>query len=99
MFRFFSLVVLSATVACSAEIVLPSNALERDGRITAIYRTGQLATGKGELSLTWTDTYGRVIEDRKIPVELTDENEIAFPLQMERAVAMKNEVRAHLSFE
>ena len=90
---------LPIAIAAGAEIVLPGPGLEREGTITAIYRTNQLATGKGELSIRWTDTYGRVVDDRKIPVELTDENEIAFPLNMRRAVAMKNELKAHLMFE
>jgi len=41
--------------------VLPAAPLERDGPVPAIYRTNQLATGKGELSVRWTDAYGRVI--------------------------------------
>ena len=53
--------------AWSAEIVLPVAPLERDGPVRAIYRTNQLATGKGELSVRWTDVYGRVVEDRKYP--------------------------------
>jgi hypothetical protein len=85
--------------AFGAEIVLPSTALERAGRVPAIYRTNQLATGKGDLSIRWTDTHGRVIEDRKVPVQLNDENEIAFSLPVYRATAMKNDLRAHFSFE
>jgi hypothetical protein len=85
--------------AYAAQIILPSTALERAGRITAIYRTNQLATGKGVLTVRWTDVYGRTVEDRKIPVELTDETDIGFPLDLRRAVAMKNDIRAHFSFE
>src|SRR5690349_6534267 len=95
----FSALLLAAIPAGAAEIILPSTALERQGSVTAIYRTGQLATGKGELSVRWTDSYGRVVEDRRIPVQLDDENEIAFSLPVYRAVAMKNNLRAHLSFE
>lgn len=90
---------LTVAAAFGAEIVLPTGGLEREGVVTAIYRTNQLATGKGDLSLKWTDSYGRVIEDWKLPVQLQDETEIAFPLRMERATAMKNELRAHFSFE
>ena len=47
--------------------------------------------------MRWTDRLGRVVEERKIPVELTDEAEIRFPLDMRRAVAMGNERRASTS--
>ncbi|MBI1940363.1 MAG: beta-galactosidase, partial [Acidobacteria bacterium] len=83
----------------AGEIVLPSPALERDEPIRVVYRTGALATGKGEISVRWTDVYGRVIEDRKIPFELTDESEVGFTLDLRRAVAMRNELSAHFSFQ
>ena len=99
MYKSLAVAALAIAISSGAEIVLPSNAMEREGNITAIYRTNQLATGKGELSIKWTDTYGRVIESRKMPVQLNDENEIAFSISMRRAVAMKNELRAHFSFD
>jgi len=79
-------------------ILLPSPALERDRPVTAIYRTNGLATGKGELSVKWTDVYGRVVEDRKIPFELTDETDVPFQLDLRRAVAMQNDLSVHFSF-
>jgi hypothetical protein len=85
--------------AMAAEIVLPAPDLERDQVITAVYRTGRLATGKGRLDVQWSDALGRVVEDRTIPVELNDENEIRFSLDMRRAVAMKNSLSAHFTFE
>jgi hypothetical protein len=91
--------VLPVIVAAGAEIVLPGPGLERTGTGAAIYRSNQLATGKGELSIRWTDTYGRVIDDRRVPVQLTDENEIAFSLNLQRVVAMKNEVKVRFSFD
>ena len=85
--------------ALAAEIVLPSPALEREGPVLVIYRTNGLATGKGELSIKWTDSYGRVVDDRKIPVQLTDESEIRFTIDLRRAVAMRNELSANFTFE
>ena len=99
MYKSCACALLTITIAVGAEIVLPSYAIERDGSVTAIFRTNQLATGKGELTIKWTDTYGRVIENRKIPVQLDDENALAFSISMRRAVAMKNELQAHFSFE
>ncbi len=95
-----ALLILSAASACLAgQIVLPSSALERDSPVRAEYRLGWQASGKGELTLRWTDTYGRTIEDRKIPFELTDESSIPFTLDLRRAVAMSNRLKVHLSLD
>ena len=83
--------------AHAGEIVLPA-AVERDAPVSVSYRTNGLATGQGSLLLRWTDSYGRVIEDRSIAVELNDESEIGFKLDLRRAIAMKNELRVHFSF-
>lgn len=82
----------------AADLVLPAPALERSGVVPVIYRTGQRATGTGTLSVQWTDVYGRVVEDRSIPVSFTDETEVTFPIDMRRAVGMRNTLTAHLSF-
>ncbi len=82
-----------------AELTLPSRSLDHDREIPVTYRTNSLATGSGTLALRWTDTYGRVVEERKIAVTLTDENEFTFPLDLRRCAAMKNELKAHFSFE
>jgi hypothetical protein len=93
-----SLVLLAQT--CQAgEIVLPSKALERDGPVTAVYRANGQATGKGELAIRWTDALGRVVEERAIPFEMVDETEVRFPLHVERAVAMVNELQVRFTFE
>jgi len=86
-------------MASAGEIVLPSHALERDTIVQAGYRTGALATGKGELTVAWTDVHGRLVDDRKIPVELIDEDFVGFPLDLRRAAGMKNSLRVHFSFE
>jgi hypothetical protein len=93
------LLAVVATAARSADLVLPAGPLERTGPVTIVYRTNQLATGRGELAIRWTDVYGRVVEDRRIPIEWIDENEIGFPLDLRRAVSMRNELSAHLHFE
>lgn len=96
---FMPLIIFRTTPLFSGEIVLPSNALDRDQSVPVVYRTNSKATGKGELSVRWTDAYGRLVEDRKIPVELVDEAEIGFSLDLRRAVAMKNDLSVHFSFE
>ena len=89
----------SGAVASAAEIVLPSADLERHQVAMALYRTSGLATGKGTLAVRWTDVLGRVVEDRSLPVELTDESEIRFPLDLGRAAAMKNDITAYFVFD
>jgi hypothetical protein len=96
---FMPLIIFRTTPLFSGEIVLPSNALDRNQSVPVVYRTNSKATGKGELSVRWTDAYGRLVEDRKIPVELVDEAEIGFSLDLRRAVAMKNDLGVHFSFE
>ena len=98
MTSFLSLALLASS-AWGAEIVLPAGPLERSGPVRIVYRTNQLATGKGELSIRWTDVHERTVEDRKIPVELIDEAEIGFTLDLRRAAAMRNTLTAHFHFE
>jgi hypothetical protein len=97
--RLCSLVLIFAGLNSAGQLILPAEALERPATITAIYRTTGQATGKGELHIKWTDSYGRVVEDRAIPIQLTDETDIRFPLDLWRAVAVQNELHVHLSFE
>jgi hypothetical protein len=99
MSRFASLYGLFwCAAAFGGELIFPP-AVERDAPVSAAYRLNGRATGKGELTIRWTDVYGRVIDDRKIPVQLNDETEIGFTLDARRAVAMKNTLQAHFSFE
>src|SRR5262249_38287846 len=76
--RLFLVAAAAALVrpAAAGEIVLPGTALERDAAVAAVYRTGSKATGRGTLELRWTDAHGRVVDDRKLPVELTDETDV-----------------------
>ena len=90
---------LFATSLYAAQLELPGNAFERDAVVTAVYRTNPQAIGKGELLIHWTDALGRVVEERRLPVELSDETEIRFDLDMRRAVTMANNLRAEFRFE
>ena len=90
--------ILAAQLAFAGEILLPSAALERTGPVQFVYKTAWPSTGQGQLSIKWTDVYGRVIEDRKLPVVLTDESQVGFELDLRRAVAMQNELSVHFSF-
>src|SRR5258708_2955395 len=92
------LLILSSSLF-SAELILPSRFLERGGTLPVVYRTNSLATGKGTLALRWTDAHNRVVDERTIAVELNDENEIGFPLDLGRAAAMRNEVTVRFVFD
>src|SRR6267142_971233 len=98
MFCMFCASILAAQLAFAGEILLPSAALERTGPVQFVYKTAWPSTGQGQLSIKWTDVYGRVIEDRKLPVVLTDESQVGFELDLRRAVAMQNDLSVHFSF-
>ncbi|NUN03070.1 MAG: beta-galactosidase [Bryobacteraceae bacterium] len=83
----------------AGEIILPAPAMERDGIVSVVYRMNSQATGKGELTIRWTDVHGRAVEDRKLPVVLADEMEIRFELDMRRAAAMRNELEVRFVFD
>ena len=83
--------------AGGGEIVLPPGGLERDAPVRAIYRVGRPVSGKGRLSIEWSDAHGRLVERREIPVELSGQQEIDFSLDLRRAAAIENEVRARLA--
>jgi hypothetical protein len=55
-------------------------ALERNQSIEVVYRLGRPTTGQGFLDVEWSDVDGRVIDRRRIPVDLTDASQVAFPL-------------------
>ena len=95
----FCLTVFSAGSVFGAQLILPSDALERDGMVHVVFRTSPLATGRGVLSIDWTDVHGRVVDHRSLPVELIDETDAGFDIDLRRARGMQNELRAHLIFD
>ncbi len=101
---------LSATVALGAatvntsgdarhpsKIILPSTVLPRTGEVPVVYRLSQGFTGHASVHVLWTDSLGRTVEDRTLPADLLDETEITFPIDMSRAVAMKNHLHVDLT--
>ncbi len=89
--------VILPSAVWGGEIVLPAPALDRDTRIQARYRIDVPATGRGTLTVTWTDVYDRLIERRAIPVDFRGGSDVAFSLDLRRAVAMQNRLTAQLS--
>src|SRR5437899_214641 len=86
-------------VALADQIVMPAGTLDGDSIVGAAYRFATPVIGRGTLDIEWTDVYGRVVERRSIRFELAGEQEVAFPLDLTRAVAMQNELRLHLFFD
>src|SRR4029453_1875915 len=93
------IVLLSAALLPAGEIILPSTTFDRTGIVRATYRMNSQVSGEGKLSIRWTDALGRTGEDRTIPISLTDEAEFTFPVDLRRAVAMRNELAVHFSLE
>jgi hypothetical protein len=85
-------------VASADQLVLPP-AVERNQSIEVFYRFETPLTGQGFLDIEWSDVHGRVVERRRIPLDLTDAAVVTFALDTRRAVAMKNQLMAHLSFD
>ena len=79
-------------------LVLPDS-VERTGSIDVIYRFDGPVTGHGLIEAEWTDTVGRVVERRRIPLDLAGAAEAVFSLDPKRAVTVRNKVVVHLSLD
>lgn len=91
---------LAAVAAMAqAKLTLPSTTLERKGTVAARMEFSHAHTGKGHLHVRWTDSLGRVVQEYTKPVELTDEPELSFPVDMTRAFAMQNTLEARFTLE
>jgi hypothetical protein len=93
------LTAFAAGCVFGAQLILPADALERDGMVHVTFRTIPLAAGRGTLSIDWTDVHGRQVDHRSLPVELSDETDVGFDIDLRRARGMQNELRVHLLFD
>jgi hypothetical protein len=75
----------------------PEGAVQGGPAARALWRFEAPATGTGTLALEWTDTLGRTVERRTMPLDMRDAREIAIPLDMRRAAAMDNRLAATLA--
>jgi Beta-galactosidase len=71
------------------ELELPVS-FAHDGSVRAVYRFAAPVSGRGVLTVRWTDVDGRLVERRRIPLNLADATEVAFSLDAGRAVTVKN---------
>ena len=93
------MLLLSVGVAAADTLVLPARVMDRNTVVNVTYKLDHQITGSGHVSIHWTDSLGRIVDDRTAPVELIDENHFSFPIDLRRAVAMKNMLHVHLSFD
>jgi hypothetical protein len=93
-----ALAVLVGGAAAADEIVLPKS-LERNQPAEFAYRFDTALTGSGSLDIEWRDFVGRMVERRRIPLNLADVAEVVFSLDLRRAVTPGNQLVAHLSLE
>lgn len=93
---------LTATAASGdarmpSKLILPSSTLDRTSEVPVVYHLSQGFTGHATLHVRWTDSLGRVVEDKTLPADLLDETDITFPIDMSLAVAMKNHLHVDLT--
>ena len=93
-----ALAVLVGGAAAADEIVLPKS-LERNQPAEFAYRFDTALTGSGSLDIEWRDFVGRMVERRRIPLNLAVVAEVVFSLDLRRAVTAGNQLVAHLSLE
>ena len=97
MLRGLFLALIVAPMLDSAELLLPANPLERTGPVRVVFRAAKPQSGSGRLAVEWHDAFGRLVDRRAIPVEFRASRDTAFSLDLTRAVALHNELRATLS--
>jgi hypothetical protein len=93
-----ALAVLVGGAAAADELVLPKS-VERNQPADFAYRFGADLTGRASLDIEWSDVVGRLVERRRIPVDLAEVPEVVFSLDLRRAATMGNQLVAHLSFD
>ncbi len=85
-------------VVMADRLALPAS-VERNRPITVLYQFAKPTTGHGVLEVEWTDADGREVEHRRIRVRLARASEVAFRLDLRRAVAGENRVVARLRLD
>ena len=95
---FSILAVLVGGAAAADELVVPKS-MERNQPAEFTYRFDAALTGFGSLDIEWSDVVGRVVEQRRIPLDLAHVREVVFSLDLRRAAATGNQLVARLSFD
>ncbi|HEY2134114.1 MAG TPA: hypothetical protein VGH36_14270 [Acetobacteraceae bacterium] len=79
-----------------ADTLIAPVAVERTGPVALTYRLDHKATGNFTLALDWTDSLGRLVEQRAMRVAVTNATDIPLTLDASRAAAMRNTLHARL---
>jgi Beta-galactosidase len=93
-----ALAVLAGGTAAADELVSPKS-MERNQTADFAYRFDKGLTGRGSLDIEWTDVVGRLVERRRIPVDLAEAPEAVFALDLRKAATMGNQLVAHLTLD
>lgn len=86
---------LSAT-GFAQTLEIESGLVTRNDTLKGALRLNAPLSGPGQLTLTWTDSYGRTVSVESRNVTLKDRS-VPFQLSLKPAVAMLNSLRAELS--
>ncbi|HEV2099453.1 MAG TPA: beta-galactosidase [Stellaceae bacterium] len=84
--------------AAGDELTVPA-AVERNGTVEGVYRFDGPVRGRGDLDVLWTDVLGRIVERRRMPLDLEHASQAIIPLDLGRAVTQKNTLVARLSLD
>jgi len=88
----------SGSSVLADELLLPS-VTDRGRSIEAAYRFAEPVTAHGFLDLDWSDTAGRVVERRRMPLDVAAASHVTFTLDMRRAATIKNQLVVRVSFD
>lgn len=85
---------LASGQAFADQLLLPARSLDRTGPVTVEYRLSAPTTGTATVTLDWTDSYGREVAHRMVRRPLKHKSDIPISIDLRRAVAMQNKLRA-----
>ena len=89
-------VLMTAGVALAAQLEIGKGIFTRSDSLPLVLKLTKPLGGPGELTLTWTDCYGRTVAVDKKAVQV-DGDTLATHMKLDRAVAMQNFLKAELN--
>ena len=89
-------VLMTAGVALAAQLEIGKGIFTRSDSLPLVLKLTKPLGGPGELTLTWTDCYGRTVAVDKKAVQV-DGDTLATHMKLDRAVAMQNVLKAELN--
>ncbi len=81
------------------ELTLPSTTLSRTGMVPVVVHLSHGFTGHATLHIHWTDSLGRVVEDRTVADDLFDGFTVSFRIDLSRALAMENKLHVDVTLD